>query len=70
MAHLQITDMLQLFYGNSTPLNQVQIPLREFLSRSVLNDEPLSEENIRSGIGRIIETMQSDIQDMVVRLIF
>ncbi|XP_053380181.1 large proline-rich protein BAG6-like [Mercenaria mercenaria] len=65
LSHLQITDLISVFYGSPAPLNQVQLPLRGFISSRVLSDlEPLPQ-NIRMAVEDLVDSMQTDIQETV-----
>ena len=66
LSQLQITDIIQVFYGSPTPLNQVREPLRQFVRTRVLEGAAPTAENIRNSVVRLIEGMQADIQDTVV----
>ncbi|XP_060599350.1 large proline-rich protein BAG6-like isoform X2 [Ruditapes philippinarum] len=65
LSHLQITDLISVFYGSPAPLNQVQRPLREFISTRVLNDLTPCPENIRTSVEELVESMQTEIQETV-----
>ncbi|KAH3794333.1 hypothetical protein DPMN_147864 [Dreissena polymorpha] len=66
LSSLQITDLLSVFYGQPTPLNQVQAPLREFLGRRVLNGAECTPDNVRSSVEDLVESMETEISDTVV----
>ena len=66
LSSLQITDLLSVFYGQPTPLNQVQAPLREFLGRRVLDGAEATPENIRNSVEDLVESMEPEIADTVV----
>lgn len=66
LANLQITDLVSVFYGQAGPLNQVQRPLREFISARVLEGGPSDPESLRSAVERLVESMQPELQDTVV----
>ena len=66
LSQLQITDIIQVFYGSPAPLNRVREPLRQFVRTRVLEDAPPTIENIRQSVVRLIDSMQADIQDTVV----
>ena len=66
LANLQITDLVSVLYGQPGPLNQVQRPLREFVTSNVLQGAPPFEENIRSAVDRLIESLQPGLQETVV----
>lgn len=65
LSQLQITDIIQVFYGSPAPLNRVREPLRQFVRTRVLEDAPPTIENIRQSVVRLIDSMQADIQDTV-----
>ncbi|XP_052223926.1 large proline-rich protein BAG6-like [Dreissena polymorpha] len=65
LSSLQITDLLSVFYGQPTPLNQVQAPLREFLGRRVLNGAECTPDNVRSSVEDLVESMETEIADTV-----
>ena len=66
LSHLQITDIIQVFYGSPGPLNQVREPLRQFVRTRVLEGAAPTVENIRDSVVRLVDSMQADIQDTVV----
>lgn len=65
LSHLQITDLISVFYGSPAPLNHVQAPLREFLSTRVLHGLPPFPENIRTSVQDLVNSMQTEMQDTV-----
>lgn len=67
LSHLQITDLISVFYGSPTPLNQVQRPLREFLSTRVMHGLAPFPDNIRTSVQDLVNSMQQEIQETVVR---
>ena len=68
LSQLQITDIIQVFYGSPAPLNQVREPLRQFVRTRVLEGAAPTIENIHDSVVRLIDSMQADIQDTVVSI--
>ena len=66
LSCLQITDIIQVFYGNPGPLNQVREPLRQFVRTRVLDGRAATIENIQNSVTELVDGMQADIQDTVV----
>ena len=66
LAHLQITDLIQVFYGQAQALNQVQGPLRGFVMTRVLEGAPPFRDNIRTSVGRLVDQMEPEILEAVV----
>ena len=66
LSCLQITDIIQVFYGNPGPLNQVREPLRQFVRTRVLDGRAATVENIQNSVTELVDGMQADIQDTVV----
>lgn len=65
LSCLQITDIIQVFYGSPGPLNQVREPLRQFVRTRVLEGAAPTVENIQNSVAELVDGMQADIQDTV-----
>ncbi|XP_033731257.1 large proline-rich protein BAG6-like isoform X2 [Pecten maximus] len=61
-SHLTFPDLIQVFYGNRAPLQNVRVPLQEFLRERVLEGREPTMENITEASSRLVEEMSEEIE--------
>ncbi|KAJ8301003.1 hypothetical protein KUTeg_022522 [Tegillarca granosa] len=60
-SQLTFPDLVQVFFGNSAPLNIIRNPLQDFLRQRILNGQEPTAENITAGVDRLVEDMQDEL---------
>ncbi|XP_069120760.1 large proline-rich protein BAG6-like isoform X1 [Argopecten irradians] len=61
-SHLTFPDLIQVFYGNRAPLQNVRVPLQNFLRERVLEGREPTMENITEASNRLVEEMAEEIE--------
>ncbi|XP_021365917.1 large proline-rich protein BAG6-like isoform X2 [Mizuhopecten yessoensis] len=61
-SHLTFPDLVQVFYGNRAPLQNVRVPLQDFLRERVLEGREPTMENITEASHRLVEEMSEEIE--------
>ncbi|KAL5011504.1 hypothetical protein ScPMuIL_010055 [Solemya velum] len=65
LGHLTFPDLMQVFFGNPETLNNIRIPLRNFITERVLEQREPTPENVETGIQTLLQNMEPDIQEVV-----
>ena len=66
---LSIVDFIQLFYGQSTSVNQLLEPLRGFIRERVLEGNEINDENLDRAADRFISEIQPYLDMSVVSIL-
>lgn len=61
-SHLTFPDLVQVFYGNRAPLQNVRVPLQDFIRERVLEGREPTMENITQASERLVEEMREEIE--------
>jgi hypothetical protein len=67
-TELTFIDLLTIFLGTPTPLANARNSLRNFVNTRVLENQPNTPENMRSGVDKLVEELEPDIQAINVGL--
>lgn len=64
--HLTFTDVMAIFYGQPTPLQALQAPLREMVGERILQGQPLSDTSVQQAVERLMDDISPEIDTACV----
>ena len=64
--NLTFADFMAVFYGRPDSLGRLRTPLRELIATQVLENQPLTDENVNRAVEKLLEDMRPYVESACV----